>query len=642
MLRRGTISVVTMSIKRALLVACGACAVACSSIGPRMGPSLAPFSADRPLAEYVRKAGLGHARTQGSYLPASSDCGDGPCVEEVVVTASLVVPDLAGSITNNQEAGVDEGDIVKRVGHHLVLLRRGRLFSFALPGAGSRLEAIDYIDVGSPAEDMEAWYDEILAYGSTIVLLGYSYDPEVSLVRLYELSDAGRLSAKASYFFSSSDYFDAENYSTRLVGSDLVFYMPRSLPAEGQGLVAGSIVAGELVGAAEAFTDEVVYQPILQPADPVLHTIARCPLDAPDLRCTATSFVGPWSRRFYISGDAVYLWLNAAEWAYDYFLMSDRYVRKLNRRRLRPWKEYDELAVVYRVPLDGGTPGVVQARGRPINQFSFRETAESLQVLTRAGASDNPILMDIPLRKFDGRATKIDDSHYEELPPLRGELTVNRFVGPSLLYDDVVYARQGVDTSVLVKDLRTKAAPTRIAVPHLAERLEPVGMRALVIGTDERTGLGITSLDPVRRSPVAGQTVWLPGALEADERSHAFNYLHQDAVDVAALPVVYAPAGTSYDPYWLDEPSSVHMVYYGMTPDLGLQPLGEIVGRVAGDDNCRVSCVDWYGDSRPFFIGERLFALLGYELIEGYVSGGHVYESRRVSGLDLLSAGGPD
>ena len=44
--------------------------------------------------------------------------------------------DAAGSesITNNQTQGVDEGDIVKRSGDHLVVLRRGRLFTVRIGG----------------------------------------------------------------------------------------------------------------------------------------------------------------------------------------------------------------------------------------------------------------------------------------------------------------------------------------------------------------------------------------------------------------------------------------------------------------------------------------------------------------------------
>ena len=40
------------------------------------------------------------------------------------------------------------------------------------------------------------------------------------------------------------------------------------------------------------------------------------------------------------------------------------------------------------------------------------------------------------------------------------------------------------------------------------------------------------------------------------------------------------------------------------------------------DDDCTVSCIDWYGEARPFFIGDWVFALIDYELIEaaGYPS----------------------
>ena len=37
----------------------------------------------------------------------------------------------------------------------------------------------------------------------------------------------------------------------------------------------------------------------------------------------------------------------------------------------------------------------------------------------------------------------------------------------------------------------------------------------------------------------------------------------------------------------------------------------------ARDDACKASCVDWYGNARPIFLGDRVFALMGYELVEG-------------------------
>ncbi|MND00709.1 hypothetical protein D3C83_194220 [compost metagenome] len=44
-----------------------------------------------------------------------------------------------------------------------------------------------------------------------------------------------------------------------------------------------------------------------------------------------------------------------------------------------------------------------------------------------------------------------------------------------------------------------------------------------------------------------------------------------------------------------------------------------------------MSCLDWYGNARPIFLNGRIFALLGYELVEGRESRGVIEEVRRVS-----------
>jgi hypothetical protein len=62
-------------------------------------------------------------------------------------------------------------------------------------------------------------------------------------------------------------------------------------------------------------------------------------------------------------------------------------------------------------------------------------------------------------------------------------------------------------------------------------------------------------------------------------------------------------------------------------------PLGELRAwdEKVVDDGCKASCVDWYGNARPLFIRGRVFALLGYELVEGAVGGEGIREVRRVS-----------
>jgi hypothetical protein len=49
------------------------------------------------------------------------------------------------------------------------------------------------------------------------------------------------------------------------------------------------------------------------------------------------------------------------------------------------------------------------------------------------------------------------------------------------------------------------------------------------------------------------------------------------------------------------------------------------------DDKCHASCVDWYGNARPLFLRGRVFALLGYELVEGKLDQGRMVEVRRIS-----------
>jgi len=49
------------------------------------------------------------------------------------------------------------------------------------------------------------------------------------------------------------------------------------------------------------------------------------------------------------------------------------------------------------------------------------------------------------------------------------------------------------------------------------------------------------------------------------------------------------------------------------------------------DDACKASCVDWYGNARPIFLGERVLALMGYEIVEGRVVGERIEERRRTT-----------
>ena len=77
-------------------------------------------------------------------------------------------------------------------------------------------------------------------------------------------------------------------------------------------------------------------------------------------------------------------------------------------------------------------------------------------------------------------------------------------------------------------------------------------------------------------------------------------------------------------------------------------PAGELAAQTRGvvDDDCQASCTDWYGNARPIFLGDRVFALLGYELVEGRNAGPHDPRDRprqlrpgRAAARRLASAG---
>jgi hypothetical protein len=63
------------------------------------------------------------------------------------------------------------------------------------------------------------------------------------------------------------------------------------------------------------------------------------------------------------------------------------------------------------------------------------------------------------------------------------------------------------------------------------------------------------------------------------------------------------------------------------------EPLGNLVSasRSVVDDACQASCVDWYGNARPIFVGGRVLALMGYEIVEGNVQGNAIRETQRTS-----------
>lgn len=104
-------------------------------------------------------------------------------------------------------------------GDHLVILRRGRLFTVAI--GDRQLRPVASIEAYGP--DMSpgnAWYDEMLVSGNTLVVIGYSYQRGGTEIGVFEISRSGALAYRATYHLRSNDYYSSRNYASRLIGNE--------------------------------------------------------------------------------------------------------------------------------------------------------------------------------------------------------------------------------------------------------------------------------------------------------------------------------------------------------------------------------------------------------------------------------------
>jgi hypothetical protein len=180
--------------------------------------TLVAFPSDEALANFLRRVAP-RTRTTAfadAMVAALSPAAPAAAAQSVTVTAARAAP----GITNAQEAGGDEGDIVKLKGDILVILRRGRLFTVSLARRGMR--PVDSINAYPPGVDArDDWYDELLISGDRVVVIGYSYAEGRTEINRFALGDDGRLSFIDAYQLRSNDY-----YSSRLIGHNLIFYSP--------------------------------------------------------------------------------------------------------------------------------------------------------------------------------------------------------------------------------------------------------------------------------------------------------------------------------------------------------------------------------------------------------------------------------
>ncbi|MBI4951276.1 MAG: beta-propeller domain-containing protein [Myxococcales bacterium] len=606
--------------------------------------TMTAFGSDAELETFLRELAAAQERERrrsASDSPGMSEAAGPPAPPEPTAAPAQTAAGGEESVTNTQHAGVDEGGIVKVHGGHLVVLRRGRLFTVAI-GDGS-LEPVSAVDAYGPGIDPGGtWYDEMLLGANTVVVVGYSYARGGTELGLFDIDDAGRLAYRATYHLRSNDYYSSRNYASRLIGDTLVFYTPlylalddddpwKSLPA----------LRKWHEGATDAewrrtATSTRVYRPIMASSSLALHTVTACDLGKPELACESTVVMGPAGRVFYVSPGSVYVWVT--DWATE----GEQSVQR---------------SLVYRMPLDGSAPSVLRVLGAPVDQFSFLEADGALHVVVQSEGSGEAMwsseatqgsiaLLRVPLESFSDGGDAAPREAYHPLPKPEGYTLQNRFVGAHLLYGTGSSwgDAQAHGGAVFAYRFATGGAATRLPLPHGVDRIEALGTDAIVIGTAGKdlhfspvalgAGAGAGGGDDPggRSEPRLAARYTRKDASQGELRSHGFFYKPESA-DAGLLGLPIRQAGRPGYEHLFTESASILFL---RNQALALSELGTLAAEpprdpAAADDGCKASCVDWYGNARPLFLRGRVFALLGYELVEGEVAEGRIREVRRVT-----------
>ncbi len=594
---------------------------------------LKPFSSEAELKSFLKKIVRKRRGGGGGGAGNGSGTGDGlaaaPPINAATETVNVTADGASAreSITNTQHAGVDEGGIVKLHGDHLVVLRRGRLFTIAI--GDNKLKAVSAINAFGPDIDPnDTWYDEMLISENNIVVVGYSYDRGGTEVGLFNIDGEGKLKYRSTYHLRSNDYYSSRNYSSRLVGNKLIFYSPLYLDWDEKDILEGFPALRKWhKGAKESefcriVSAEHVYRAekdVVDEDDLALHTVTTCDLSSYEMTCDAQSVLGPTENVFYVSPKSVYVWASNWDWENE--------------------KEHNR-SILFRMPLDGTDPSAVRVSGGPVDQFSFLEDDDNqLNVLVRSDSDGDGMwsaevsegetaLLRLPASSFGDGSMVATASSYRELEKIDGYALQNRFVGNYLLYG--TGSGWGPQTTTENKlhlvNWQTGALST-ITLSHNVDRLDALGDDGIVVGTNGKD-LFFTSIR-LDRLPRVIDTYRMKDASQGETRSQGFFY-KPDGADsgMLGLPITSAER-PGYEQLLEGSASIIFLKNKSLRfSELGLLRSGSVT--TSRDDDCKASCVDWYGNARPIFARGRIFALLGYEIVEGVIRSNRVEEFGRL------------
>ncbi|HEY0325902.1 MAG TPA: hypothetical protein VGC46_08000, partial [Allosphingosinicella sp.] len=251
-------------------------------------------------------------------------------------------------------------------------------------------------------------------------------------------------------------------------------------------------------------------------------------------------------------------------------------------------------------------------------------------------------LLQVPFSAFGDGSAEASARYYRDLPAPRGAgyAFQNRFVGDYVLYGNATggYGSEGAREGWVTAASVSGGPARELALAHGVERIEVLGRDALVVGGGGRD-LGFTEIDLSGRSPSVGSRYVHQSAGQGESRSHAFFYSPDPGSRDGASGTLGLPIAKAVEARYRRFFGSAAAMLFLRRDQHRVSPAGELDAQLAHitDDGCQASCVDWYGNARPIFWRGRIFALLGYELVEGQMAGGRIRETARTNFAPRLS-----
>jgi hypothetical protein len=280
--------------------------------------------------------------------------------------------------------------------------------------------------------------------------------------------------------------------------------------------------------------------------------------------------------------------------------------------------------------------------GGPFDNLSLNEDANGTLRIFASGserfaprptavAREDAALFTLRSPNFgDGNGTAPDSTH-RTLPLDVGGGVGSDFVGRWLMYaTDGPYFRTTTPTTTLFAAPIESGETRRIKLPYYVERIAHVRVGAIVIGTATPFALHFLMIDPSLQHPLVAHFA-LRDASGEEYEGDKFVSATLGARDLLAIP----GSGHARNDSTHFVRGSTSVVFVGTSPH-GFARLGalSITRDVAETDSLEVPSgwfEDWYGDTRGLFVGARVFALIGYELIEARIVEGRVVERQRIN-----------